>query len=378
MKILILFFLILWGNAFADWIQPPESTESGYPVPQPDKIPTLPSAHAAHPSYGIEWWYWIGHIDSLDGEKSFGFQSTVFRLKGDLQASPFAKFPAFGNQQIFMAHTALSDFTRGTYIHAERIYREGWQARASSDRLDIAVGGIEAEISDDSKIIKLSLVLPEGGFLDLEMLPTKPLVAFGDRDLSRKGEDPAAVSWYWTYPRLSISGILKRGDESIEVKGTGWMDHEISSSQLSGNLVGWDWTAIQLFDGSEVKAYRLRNEDGSADPWSAVYWIDKTGKLCNVYSDGFFWENDDDWESSITGNLYPTSVTISAIHPLTGKEMLYRLKPLIQDQEFVGNRVENAYWEGACDVFGSCGKIIGRAYLELAGYGSGLGNYLTK
>ena len=51
----------------------------------------------------------------------------------------------------------------------------------------------------------------------------------------------------------------------MEVKGEAWMDHEISSSQLGEGLAGWDWTYMQLNDGTEVKAYRLRKEDGSSD-----------------------------------------------------------------------------------------------------------------
>lgn len=378
MKIYILLYCTVWCNLLADWIQPPSFTESGYPVPKPDTTPTLPSALGAHPSYGIEWWYWVGHLDSLEGDQSYGFQSTVFRFRGDPGTRPAMNPPVLGDQQIYMVHSALSNLSEGNYIHTERIYREGWQARAWTDRLDISVGGIVAEVSQGSEIIKLEMALPEDGFLDLKMLPTKPLVAFGDRGLSRKGADPAAVSWYWTYPRLLLTGTLKQGDESIEVKGTGWMDHEISSSQLSSKLVGWDWTAIQLDDGTEVKAYRLRNENGSSDPWSAVYWIDKIGKICNVYSQDFTWQTNGNWKSSNTGNIYPNSVTICATHPITGKEMLYRLKPLIEDQEFVGNRLENAYWEGACEVFGINGQIIGRAYLELAGYGGNLGNLLSK
>ena len=378
MKIYILLFCIVWGNLLADWIQPPGFTESGYPVPKADTIPTLPSAHGAHPSYGIEWWYWVGHLDTLEGDQTYGFQSTIFRFRGNPGTRPVKDPLVLGDQQIYMVHSALSDLTEGTYIHTERIYREGWQARTSTDRLDISVGGILAEVSQGSDIIQLEMVLPEGGILDLKMLPTKPLVAFGDRGLSRKGADPAAVSWYWTYPRLLLTGTLKQGDETIEVKGTGWMDHEISSSQLSSKLVGWDWTAIQLDDGSDVKAYRLRNEDGSSDPWSAVYWIDEIGKTCNVYSKDFTWQTDASWKSSKTGNIYPTSVTIRATHPVTGKEMHYRLEPLIKDQEFVGNSGENAYWEGACRVFDIYNKEIGRAYLELAGYGGNLGNFLSK
>ncbi len=61
------------------------------------------------------------------------------------------------------------------------------------------------------------------------------------------------------------------------------MDHEFSSSQLGAGQVGWDWLSLQLFDGRELMAYRLRFQDGSTDPfststgtsnkwWSPVEW----------------------------------------------------------------------------------------------------------
>ena len=56
---------------------------------------------------------------------------------------------------------------------------------------------------------------------------------------------------------------------------------------------------------------------------------------------------------------------------------MLRKNPLLQNQEFYGLQEDNAYWEGACRVVDNEGKIIGRAYLELAGYGGGLGARLN-
>ena len=81
------------------------------------------------------------------------------------------------------------------------------------------------------------------------------------------------------------------------------MDHEISSSQLGKGLEGWDWTCMQLNDGTEVKAYRLRKEDGTSDRWSSVYWIDGDGEVEQVYAKKFSWNEVDRWKSSTTGLL---------------------------------------------------------------------------
>ncbi|MGB0416404.1 MAG: lipocalin-like domain-containing protein [Coraliomargarita sp.] len=378
MRKILTFFILFVVNVFADWIQPPIITENGYPVPQPGIVPELPRAHGAHPGYGIEWWYWVGHLKSTNGDETFGFQSTVFRIEGAAGALRSGMQPVFGDQQLFMAHAALSDLTAGTYTHAERIFREGWQAQASTARLDLAVGGITARMIEGSELMEKTVALDDGSMLVLTLVPEKPLLAFGERGLSRKGADPVAVSWYWTYPRLRISGELIRAGQVTAVEGIGWLDHEISSSQLGSELDGWDWTAIQLDDGTEVKAYRLRTNEGGADPWSAVYWIDVAGKTEVSYADGFTWNTVSEWESRQTGNRYPTGVRVEARHPRTGEMMVYRLEPMLDAQEFVGNRAENAYWEGACRVLDETGKAIGRAYLELAGYGGNLGGMLTK
>ncbi|ADE55693.1 lipocalin-like domain-containing protein [Coraliomargarita akajimensis] len=377
-RVLNVVLLSLSAPLHGDWIEPPVRTESGYPVPQPDVLPELPRAHGAHPGYGIEWWYWVGHLRDAEGVQRYGFQVTVFRVEGAAETAMVTDAAAFGSQQLFMAHVALSDLNTGQYLHTERVYRHGWQARASVDSLDLAVGPVRATQDPKTERIDIEAALPDGQQLSLRMEPSKALLAFGDRGLSRKGAAPAAVSWYWTYSRLKVQAELVRDGATIELDGQAWMDHEISSSQLGDDLAGWDWTAIQLDDGSEVKAYRLRDQKGRADRWSAVYWIDPEGRVQSVYAEGFSWEEDGYWQSPESGNRYPTEVTIRAQHPSNGKVMVYRLRPLMQQQEFLGMRADNAYWEGACEVLDVRGQRIGLAYLELAGYGGGLAGQLTQ
>jgi predicted secreted hydrolase len=371
--------LLLWvTSALAEmpWIEPPEKSSKGHSVPGPDYVPTFPQDHGIHNPFGIEWWYWVGHLKAKQGKEEFGFQSTIFRVAGDPSPQTPEPNPTFGKDHMYLAHAALSDITHKRYLHYERLYREGWQIRASSQTLDLQVGGIHAKLDSSGTHQKLTTRFPEGSILNLTLKPAKPIVTFGERGLSRKGSDPAAVSWYWSYTRLIVDGTLFHNGKEIPVSGTAWMDHEVSSSQLGSDLAGWDWTCIQLYDGTEVKAYRLRRKDGSSDPWSSIYWIDKNGELSNAHSDQFTWSHDQLWKSPHTQLSYPTSVSITANHPTQGK-ITYRLQPLLPDQEFLGLKEDNPYWEGACKVFDASGLEIGRAYLELAGYGGGLGNRLN-
>ena len=92
----------------------------------------------------------------------------------------------------------------------------------------------------------------------------------------------------------------------------------------------------------------------------------------------FDWQTDGIWKSDRTGNRYPNEVTIRAVHPDTGKAVIYRLKPRFDAQEFIGNRADEAYWEGACDVFNGDNQRIGKAYLELVGYGNSIADRLKR
>ena len=107
-----------------------------------------------------------------------------------------------------------------------------------------------------------------------------------------------------------------------------------------------------------------------------MYWIDREGGVDGVYADRFSWVEEKEWTSPKTGLAYPTTVRIEVDHPKKGK-LTYRIEPLINNQEFFGLQADNAYWEGACRVIDNEERIIGRAYLELAGYGGGLGARLN-
>ena len=376
MKLLLILVVLTSNIVWGEWIEPPARSAKGYRVPTPDYVPVFPRDHGSHPEHGIEWWYWVGHLNAVDSGKNFGFQSTIFRLAGDPEKSGETQSEPFGNQNLFLVHTALSDLEEEKYIHHERVMREGWQARSSEKTLSLTVGGVKVSLLEKENRHKVVTRYPDGAKLELMFKPSKPLVSFGDRGLSRKGADPASVSWYWSYTRLEAKGTLFQNGEEIAVEGIAWMDHEISSSQLGEDLAGWDWTCMQLDDGTELKAYRLRKKDGGSDPWSAVYWIDQKGNTEKVYADSFTWETLDTWTSPKTGLQYPTSVEVSVKHPTNGQQV-YQLRPLLDAQEFTGNRADNAYWEGACEVLNEDGKRIGLAYLELAGYGGGLGARLN-
>ncbi|MBC8039256.1 MAG: lipocalin family protein, partial [Opitutaceae bacterium] len=148
-----------------------------------------------------------------------------------------------------------------------------------------------------------------------------------------------------------------------------WMDHEISSSQLDQNQVGWDWVSIHFNDGRELMFYRLRLRDGSSDPASSLTWVDAKGR---TQKSDFKWEVVETWKSPATGAIYPIRVRLTTTDPSTGKPLALSLEPLAKNQELTGNLGGIPYWEGACRVLDADGRELGHAYMELTGYAKDL------
>jgi predicted secreted hydrolase len=202
--------------------------------------------------------------------------------------------------------------------------------------------------------------------LSLTLNPLKPLVRFGEKGVSRKGAEPTAASYYLTFPRLRAEGKLTVNGKPIDVTGEAWMDHEISSSQLGAQQIGWDWLSIQFVDHREMMLYRLRHRDGSADPASRCTWINRDATL---HDSEFGWEVLDTWQSTLSGARYPSRVRLTTIDPATGQKTRYLIEPLVKNQELTGQIDDIPYWEGDCQVLDETGKkVLGSAYLELTGY----------
>lgn len=320
----------------------------------------FPRDHGSHPEFRTEWWYVTGHLDAEGGQR-FGFQATFFRQ---------AQRTGEAIEHLHLAHAALLDAKTGAFIHEEKLNREGWDASAAVGGLDVRNSHWSLRMKPDSEVMKLVFTVKADALIELDLTPAQSHVIFGKDGVSRKGASPDAASHYITFPRLKAVGTVELGASRHEVAGEAWMDHEFSSSQLDEGQVGWDWAAIQLDDGRSVMVYRMRREDGSTDAASTLVIIGADGGLDQRSRDQFKWEPLSHWVSPRTQAAYPIRARIS-----TGGEV-FELRPLASDQEQGGSLTGLPYWEGACDVLDVKGQIIGRAFLELAGYAGDLRRHL--
>ncbi len=363
-------YLTLFGLLLVFAGAPMASAEE-WNVPRVGHRLEFPRDHGSHPDFKIEWWYLTGHL--FAGERRFGFQATFFRLGQQPVEVPAGE--DFGAEQLYLAHMGLSDPETGRFLHEERLNRGGWDAGAMVGDLDVHNGNWTLRREGNDLLLEGSIRAEAA--LSLKLVPKKAHVIFGEDGISRKGPEGTASSYYITFPRLAAEGRLELDGVKLDVSGEAWMDHEISSSQLDEDQIGWDWTCIQFADGREIMGYVLRTKGGGISEYSKLVWIDRDGTLTHVQSGDYRWSHEGIWKSPDTGAAYPVSPLITTRDPADGRERRLRLVPLMEQQEMTGGSGGVSYWEGACDVIDEdSGEAVGRAYLEMTGYADDIGQKL--
>ncbi len=319
---------------------------------------SFPSDHGPHPDFRTEWWYYTGNLRTAAGRR-FGFQLTFFRIA--LAPGAVVRASAWATRQLYFAHFAVSDTAGGRFHAVSRSSREALGlAGASASPFRVWIEDWSAEGDGSSARLRAS----DGDVaLDLELSAAKPVVAQGDRGLSRKGPEPGNASFYYSFTRMPARGVVRLGRETLEVSGEAWMDREWSSSALGSGVEGWDWFALQLDDGRELMFYLLRRRDGAIDPFSAGTLVAADGTTRALEPRDVRVETLAHWTSPRSGVRYPARWRLS----VPSAALRLEIEPRLADQELI---VGTRYWEGAVAVTGAAAgrPIAGQGYVELVGY----------
>ena len=325
----------------------------------------FPRDHGSHDQFRTEWWYYTGNLETKDGRR-FGYQLTFFRrgIPGEQIKTMPSKWSI---TQLYLAHFAVTDLKNGRFHFAEKISRAGLgKAGAEPGHLHVWIDRWQAE-SPSNEDLQILSAADDHFAVQLTVAPEKPLVIHGTRGISRKGAESGQASHYYSFSRLRTSGTITIGNESFDVFGTSWMDHEFGSADLGDNLVGWDWFSLQFSDQTELMLYRLRRTDGTADPVSSGTFIDRDGIGHHLSIGDFTLEPTSFWTSPTSKARYPQTWRLT----IPSKHLSLELVPHMADQELTtGRSTQVTYWEGAIEATGtSQGKpISSQGYMELTGY----------
>jgi len=322
----------------------------------PNKPLIFPEDYGAHPDFRLEWWYITGWLDTED-KKKLGFQVTFFRYATDLNANNPSRFAA---KNLIIAHLALSDPERKRLMHSEKTAREVFDlAYSKQGNVDVKLDDWFL-VRDENGIYKVDMRTDELG-LQLSLQPTQKIMLQGDQGFSRKGPKPEQASYYYSEPHLNVTGTVFRKQQSTAVNGIAWLDHEWSTAYLATDAEGWDWTGLNLDDGSALMMFQIRGKKNER-VWAYAALRDASGKMHFFSPEEIEFTPIRTWKSPHTEAVYPVAMRIR-----TGN-IEWQILPLMDDQELDSRQSAGAvYWEGAVTLMRD-NKMVGRGYLELTGY----------
>lgn len=339
----------------------------------PPRQLAFPRDFGAHPDLRTEWWYITGHANA--GDRLFGFQLTFFRSRVDATQGMVSRLAA---RQLIFAHAAVTDVQNKKLWHDQRIARTSGdtrldQAHASERDTDIALRDWTLKRHDTpAGDVYDARIMANDFQLMLQFTARQPLLLQGEQGLSRKGPAQEQASYYYSQPQLATRGsITLRGlRHAIDANASAWLDHEWSEALLHPEAAGWDWIGINLFDGSALTAFRLRDRSGHA-LWAGGSFRPGTdagqGRPRIFQNSEVHFTPQRHWVSPSSQASYPVVWTVQT------PAGLFTVKAIVDNQELDSRASTGAiYWEGLSELFDSQDRYVGRGYLEMTGYAGAL------
>jgi predicted secreted hydrolase len=332
----------------------------GYSVADSPRDFVFPLDHFAHEDFRNEWWYFTGNLYDDAGHR-FGYQLTFFRIS--VSPTEPGRGSAWGTNQLWMAHLAVSDGTNEKFYAFERLER-GVMGLAGFADEGFAINVDDWTITGTGGgDFPWQLYAQKGGVvLSLSVNLEKDIVWQGNNGLSSKSLDGKNASYYYSITRLATEGCIEISDKKYEVSGLSWLDREWSTSALAEDQAGWDWFSLQMDDGTDIVYFQLRYKDGSTYPYNEGLIVAADGSVTRLGTGDIPLEVIKTWQSPL-GGIYPVewraqvpaldkTITIKAVYPAQELDLSTR------------------YWEGMVDIYDAqdTSHPIGSGYMELTGY----------
>ena len=192
--------------------------------------------HQTQSDRSFEWWYFTALVHDTAGTPYFLFW-TIFSYAGKRhrEEMPHVAAQIKPGQALFSCLFSLSNYTTGRHRAEVPIFvineQEVWDADTSTLRLCSAEH--DCSWSYDGENLNLAVTTPSMSF-HLGMQGASQVMwakdKLGVERLIQEGPE-GDYSFYYSLPRLRISGSVTSTDESghpttVEVSGSGWVDRQ--------------------------------------------------------------------------------------------------------------------------------------------------------
>jgi predicted secreted hydrolase len=295
----------------------------------------------------VEWWYWTGNMTDDQGNL-YGFELTYF------YGLSLILVPAW------MVHVAIIDESALVHSHVV-MFDYFWPERYPAP-FEISVNAATAA-RPETGLYEISGRAGDYAF-DLTLVDIKGAVHHGGNGTIRM-TTKTTDSFYYSRPRMQVTGILEKGGTPLAVTGEAWMDHQWGNWMPLG-MIGWDWFSLQFDDGTELMNFIFRGD--RQDPLvidnALGTYVDENGDQISLSQDEVIVTPLGEWTSEKSGGTYPQNWRIQ----VPGLDLDVTLTTPLQDQE-MPNPAWN-YWEGLIHIEGTKqGRTIGGlGFVELSGY----------
>jgi predicted secreted hydrolase len=304
---------------------------------------TLPADESPH-DYQTEWWYFNAHLTDDKGER-YALHDVLFQVQ-DLATK----------QTLYVRQIGLAQASTDTHVSGELVRLASEPINAEPGHFDLNVSG---SIMSGSNGETYHLTGSTGAWsYDLTLTSTAPPLLHDEDGLVDFQE--AGITYYYSRPRLQLTGTLSTPAGERQVTGLAWLDKQWGNFQPV--VVYWDWASVQLDDGTDLMVSNLRNR--RQEPIDRYVTLRRPGEdEVRIGGDGFTFEPlDETWQSDATGTRYNTHWRLT----VPGEDLDVMLDPLVEESEFASRLLGVVYWEaGAVVVDTESGERLGQGFIEL-------------
>jgi predicted secreted hydrolase len=304
----------------------------------------------------LEWWYANARLTTANGEDvSLAF--AVFQILLP-NGTPF-KLAHFFPEKMFVGHYSVTSVTNQTFQYEERSsfalahprvkVKNGY---AKETTLDVGLGDWRIWRTESGQY-QANLTRHATDQANLTMTLTRPEVAHAGGWVGK--QETTGRMYYYSATRLEVTGTL-RGDP---VSGIAWLDHQWGGENGIDDAVfapRWDWLSMNLEDGRDIMAYRLRDaQNNILEQAASVTMPDGSNRLERVDLTPVRY-----WKAPTDAN-YPIAWDVR----LEDGTRL-RVESVLDAQELDARiTVGHPYYEGATNI---TGDARGTGFMELPGY----------
>ncbi len=332
----------------------PPPTATATPTPQPEVTPKpeplvfLPADEAPHDA-PIEWWYFNGMLRDDSGNE-YGYHYVTFQAQG------------VSGVTLHLLQATLGDHGRGVHYAAEAGVLSPEQPEARG--VDVETGGWLMKAGAKGYDMRFHFNDAEGEVrLELVAVPQREPVLHGETGLVHMGPE-AGSTYYYSRPRLHVTGWIEDSQGRRPVTGPGWMDHQWG--EIISGRIGWDWASVQFDDGADLMVAVVWDPDGRRRLSGHGTYVEPDGAVTYLEGDDVSITAQSEWVSPETGVEFPMDWRVE----VESLALELDLTPYLRQAESSSDILGVSYWEGAVAVSGQREgqPVTGWGFVELVGY----------